>query len=94
VLFPKQENHELGGTVRPPFETDTVIVLEEKEPGKDFISRVRTMTREEKGWKFTDHGRDAAGGEFTARTGAEAECAACHAKARDSDSVHSSLKLE
>jgi hypothetical protein len=94
ILFPKQEDHRTGTSVTPPFPKQTIIVLEEKEPGRDFISRIRVMTVEDAGWKYLDYARDGADKAFAPRTGAEAACAGCHAKAKDTDAVYASLLLD
>jgi hypothetical protein len=94
VLFPKPEQHALGDAVKAPLEQGTIIVLEEKAPGQDFIARIRTMAAGEAGWKFEEYAREAGDKAFAARAGTEAQCAACHAKASGSGSVYAKLTLE
>jgi hypothetical protein len=93
IVLPEQENFGVGSTVKPPLGKESMLVLEQKEPGKDFISRIDHMAREETTWKAWSFTRPSSDKPFVQVTINEAECAACHSKS-GKDSVYSSLKLE
>ena len=93
IVLPEQENFPLGSTVKPPLGKGTMLVLEQKEAGKDFISRIDHRSREEEGWKSATYTRAASDKPFGPIAASEAECSGCHSKS-DKDSVYSSLKLE
>ena len=93
IVLPEQENFPPGSTVKPPLGKGTMLVLEQKEPGKDFISRIDHRTREESGWKSASYTRAASDKPYAPVATNEAECSGCHSKS-DKDTVFSSLKLE
>ncbi len=74
--------HPRGEEVKAPYPAGVILLLEEKDPTTDFISRLAVMTRAEDGWKFSAHARQG-GAEPFAPAGA-AECEACHSKAKES----------
>jgi hypothetical protein len=93
IVLPEQENFSLGTTVKPPLGKGTMLILEQKEPGKDFISRIDHRSREEGGWKSASFTRTASDKPFAPLAANETECSGCHSKS-EKDTVFSSLKLE
>jgi len=93
IVLPEQENFSLGTTVKPPLGKGTMLVLEQKEPGNDYISRIDHRSREEGGWTSASFTRTASDKPFAPLAAKETECSDCHSKS-DKDTVYSSLKLE
>jgi hypothetical protein len=74
--------HPKGEEVKAPFPAGVILLLEEKDPATDFISRLAVMTRAEDGWKFSAHARH--GGAEAFAPASASQCEACHSKAKES----------
>ncbi|HVR73977.1 MAG TPA: hypothetical protein VMT52_06570 [Planctomycetota bacterium] len=78
ILFPGRHMHSVGDQIPGNLQEGTLIVLEEKKPGGDFIARVRTMTRVPEGWKFSSYSRNSNVAPFSEEADT-ARCVTCHA---------------
>lgn len=78
VHFPGRSTHSAGDEMPGNIPEGTLIVLEEKQPGGDFISRVRTMARVPEGWKFASYARSSNTAPFSEES-ETSRCVTCHA---------------
>jgi hypothetical protein len=94
ILTPKPENFKPGLPLSVPALKETVVVREAKKAGDNFISRLEVMKKGEGGWEYSAYERATGGEPFKESASDKAQCAACHAKEKEGDSLHSRTLLK
>jgi hypothetical protein len=92
ILVPDIHTVGVGDRVEPPFPEGTMLVLESKSPGTEYIEAISMMERTDESWKFQDFARPRAESAFQPGESEAGTCAGCHAQA-PAESVFAQLEL-